>query len=183
MDGIASDTGVSQDVTFNGAKNTLASGPDDWGQVDLRQVGRRRNVASHAIVDAVGPLSLDQGQGDNGQGDNGAPPEIDFESAKDAPHLQSLTISKQPQGIVVKWSAPHVGTVYSYDTWRSQGPTIGTQRIVAGTELAPTTTFLDTSAKKNVIYTYFITAHVFEHGNTGELITTGMSNPGTIFNK
>jgi len=216
MNGASDDTGVSQDVTFNGVKNTLTTGPNDWDQVDLRQVGSRRNVASHAVLDAIGPLSLDQGQGDNGQGDNGqgdngqgdngqgdngqgdngqgdngqgdngqgdngSPPEVDFESAADAPHLVSLAISKQPQGIVVKWSATHVRTVYSYDIWRSEGPTITPQHIVVGTVLAPATTFLDTSAKKNVpSYTYFIVAHVFEHGHSGDLVTTGMSNPLTI---
>jgi hypothetical protein len=215
MNGITTDTGVSQDITFNGAKSTLTAGLNDWDQVDLRQVGSRRNVASHAILDAIGPLSLDQGQGDNGQGDNGqgdngqgdngqgdngqgdngqgdngqgdngqgdngAPPEVDFESAADAPHLDSLTISKQPQGIVVKWSPPHVGAVYSYDIWRSEGTTISTQHIVVGTVLAPTTTFLDTSAKKNTTYTYFVTAHVSDPTNPAVLITTGMSNTGTI---
>jgi hypothetical protein len=217
MNGTPSDTGVSQDVTFNGVKNTLSVGPNDWTQLDLRQVGSRRNVASHAIVDAVGPLSLDQGQGDNGQGDNGqgdngqgdngqgdngqgdngqgdngqgdngqgdngSPPEVDFESATDAPHLQSLTIIKQPppQGILVKWSGPHVGKVFSYDVWRSEGTTITPQHTIVGTVLAPTTSFLDTSAKKNVPYTYFVTANVPEHGNPAVLTRTGISNSGSI---
>jgi Metallo-peptidase family M12 len=217
MNGTA-DTGVSQDITFNGVKNTLSVGPNDWTQLDLRQVGSRRNVASHAIIDAVGPLSLDQGQGDNGQGDNGqgdngqgdngqgdngqgdngqgdngqgdngqgdngSPPEVDFESAADAPHLQSLTIIKQPppQGILVKWSAPHVGKVFSYDIWRSEGTTITPQHIVVGTVLAPTTAFLDTSVKKSgVPYTYFVTANVLEHPNSAVLTRTGISNSGSI---
>jgi len=213
------ETGVSQDLTFNGVKNTLSVGPNDWTQLDLRQVGSRRNVASHAVVDAVGPLSLDQGQGDNGQGDNGqgdngqgdngqgdngqgdngqgdngqgdngqgdngAPPEVDFESATDAPHLQSLrVITKPPQGILVTWSAPHVGKVFSYDIWRSEGATITPQQVIAGTVLAPATTFLDTSAKKNVTYTYFVTANVPDHANPTVLNRTGISNSGTIFNK
>jgi len=211
------ETGVSQDITFNGVKSTLTVGPNDWTQLDLRQVGSRRNVASHAVADAVGPLSLDQGQGDNGQGDNGqgdngqgdngqgdngqgdngqgdngqgdngqgdngSPPEVDFESATDAPHLQSLTPIKQPppQGILVRWSAPHVGKVFSYDIWRSEGSTITAQHTVVGTVLAPTTTFLDTSAKKPVTYTYFITANVSDHAHTDVLIRTEISNPGTI---
>lgn len=211
------DTGVSEDITFNGIKNTLTVGPNDWTQVDLRQVGSRRNVASHAVANAIGPLSLDQGQGDNGQGDNGqgdngqgdngqgdngqgdngqgdngqgdngqgdngSPPEVDFESATDAPHLQSLTPIKQPppQGILVKWSAPHVGKVFSYDVWRSEGATITPQHIVVGTVLAPATTFLDTSAKKTVTYTYFVTANVADHANPTVLIRTEISNPGTI---
>jgi len=196
------DTVVSQDITFNGVQNTLTVGPNDWAQVDLRQVGSRRNVASHAVADAVGPLSLDQGQGDNGQGDNGqgdngqgdngqgdngqgdngSPPEVDFESATDAPHLRSLTPIKQPppQGILVKWSAPHVGMVFSYDIWRSEGTTITPQHIVVGTVLAPTTEFLDTSAKKTVTYTYFVTANVSDHGHPNALIRTEISNPGTI---
>jgi len=212
------DTSVSQDVTFNGAKGALTAAPTDWNQLDLRQVGSRRNVATHGVVDAVGPLSLDQGQGDNGQGDNGqgdngqgdngqgdngqgdngqgdngqgdngqgdngAPPELDYQSATDAPHLQSLTISKQPQAIVVNWTAPHVGTVYSYDIWRSEGTTITTQRVLAGTVVAPTTTFYDTSAKKNVTYTYVVTAHVYSPSDRSVLDMTGMSNPGTIFFK
>jgi hypothetical protein len=208
---------ISQDITFNGVKGTLSVGPNDWTQLDLRQVGSRRNVASHAIADAVGPLSLDQGQGDNGQGDNGqgdngqgdngqgdngqgdngqgdngqgdngqgdngSPPEVDFESATDAPHLQSLTIIKQPppQGILVKWSAPHVGKVFSYDVWRSEGTTITPQHIVVGTVLAAKTSFLDTSAKKNVPYTYFVTANVSDHKNPAALTTTGISNSGSI---
>ena len=63
--------GVPQDINFNGDKTVLVAGTNEWAQIDLRQVGSRRNVASHAIADAVGPLSLDNGQGDNGQGDNG----------------------------------------------------------------------------------------------------------------
>jgi hypothetical protein len=65
-------TNAPQDVNFNG--NT-ADGPftggNDWAAIDLRQVGSRRNIASGAVTDFTGPLSLDQGQGDNGQGDNG----------------------------------------------------------------------------------------------------------------
>jgi hypothetical protein len=218
MNGSPTDAGVDQDVTFNGARTSIPEGVDDWAQIDLRQVGSRRNVASHAVLDAVGPLSLDQGQGDNGQGDNGqgdngqgdngqgdngqgdngqgdngqgdngqgdngAPAEIDVESAADAPHLQALTVSKQPQGIIVRWSPPHVGNVYSYDIWRSEGTTISTRRILAGTVLEPTTTFIDTSAKKTVTYTYFVTAHLIESTNSSVTIITGMSNSATILFK
>ena len=71
MDLLSNETGVLQDINFNGDKTVLVAGTNEWAQIDLRQVGGRRNVASHAIADAVGPLSLDLGQGDNGQGDNG----------------------------------------------------------------------------------------------------------------
>ena len=71
MDLLSNETGVLQDINFNGDKTVLLAGTNEWAQIDLRQVGSRRNVASHAIADAVGPLSLDHGQGDNGQGDNG----------------------------------------------------------------------------------------------------------------
>jgi hypothetical protein len=96
--------------------------------------------------------------------------------------LQSLTPIKQPppQGIRVKWSAPHVGAVYSYDIWRSEGTTITPQHIVVGTVLAPATTFLDTSAKKPVTYTYFVTANVSDHAHPAVLIRTEISNSGTI---
>ena len=209
----ATDTSVSQDISFNGTKTPLVIGVNDWANVDLRQVGSRRNVASFAIVDAIGPLSLDQGAGDNGAGDNGAgdngagdngagdngagdngagdngagdngaPPEIDFESATDAPHLLKPTISKQPQGVVLTWAPPHKGAVYSYDIWRSEGTVISALRTLVGTTLAPTTTFIDTSAKKTVMYTYFVIAHVSDPADPGVLTTTGMSNPRTILFK
>ena len=82
---------VSQDVSFSGAtpatgvagaKTPFDVGSNDWGLLDLRQVGARRNVGSarHAIPDDVLPddldavgvqLSLDQGFGDLGFGDLG----------------------------------------------------------------------------------------------------------------
>jgi hypothetical protein len=71
MNQFSNETGVIQDISFNGVTTSLVAGLDEWNALDLRQVGSRRNVASLAVVDAVGPLSLDQGQGDNGQGDNG----------------------------------------------------------------------------------------------------------------
>jgi hypothetical protein len=49
--------------------------------------------------------------------------------------------------------------------------------------VAPTTTFYDTSAKKNVTYTYVVTAHVYSPSDRSVLDMTGMSNPGTIFFK
>lgn len=45
-DGAATNTGVSQDISFNGSKTTLDAGVNDWALLDLRQVGSRRNVAS-----------------------------------------------------------------------------------------------------------------------------------------
>jgi len=46
--------------------------------------------------------------------------------------------------------------------------------------LAAKTSFLDTSAKKNVPYTYFVTANVSDHKNPAVLTTTGISNSGSI---
>jgi hypothetical protein len=68
-----------QDINFDGGPNTAVGtstdGPfhgfNDWAYIDLRQVGSRRNVASPVGAEVEGPLSLDQGVGDNGVGDNG----------------------------------------------------------------------------------------------------------------
>jgi hypothetical protein len=67
-----------QDVNFNRGPNpfltppTVTDGPfsgfNDWANIDLRQVGSRRNVVSSGLG---GPLSLDTGLGDFGLGDFG----------------------------------------------------------------------------------------------------------------
>jgi hypothetical protein len=71
----ATDLGTfSQDLSFNGIRTAngqiamLNAGVNDWGLVDLRQVGGRRNVGSRRIN---GGLSLDVGFGDVGFGDVG----------------------------------------------------------------------------------------------------------------
>ena len=68
----------SQDINFNLGPNrfltpaTLTDGPfsgfNDWANIDLRQVGSRRNVVSSGLG---GPMSLDMGLGDFGLGDFG----------------------------------------------------------------------------------------------------------------
>jgi hypothetical protein len=68
----------SQDINFNRGPNpflgqaTLTDGPfsgfNDWANIDLRQVGSRRNVASTGVG---GAMSLDMGLGDFGLGDFG----------------------------------------------------------------------------------------------------------------
>ena len=68
----------SQDINFNRGPNpflnpaTSTDGPfsgfNDWANIDLRQVGSRRNVVSSGLG---GALSLDMGLGDFGLGDFG----------------------------------------------------------------------------------------------------------------
>ena len=68
----------SQDINFNRGPNpflnpaTSTDGPfsgfNDWANIDLRQVGSRRNVVSSG---SGGALSLDMGLGDFGLGDFG----------------------------------------------------------------------------------------------------------------
>ncbi len=76
--GIADAGTYSQDVNFNRGPNpflnppTVTDGPfsgfNDWANIDLRQVGSRRNVVSTGVG---GALSLDMGLGDFGLGDFG----------------------------------------------------------------------------------------------------------------
>ena len=203
MNQFSNETGVIQDVSFNGQKTSLVAGLNEWNILDLRQVGSRRNVASYAVVDAVGPLSLDQGQGDNGQGDNGqgdngqgdngqgdngqgdngqgdngqgdngAPPEVDSEAATDGPHLRPLTLAKKGLAVVSDWTRPHVGTPVTYEIWRSPGTVLAASKTQVGTTNAPTTTFSDSSAKAKQTYTYVIVAELTDG-------TRYMSNPQTI---
>ena len=68
----------AQDINFNRGPNpylipaTVTDGPfsgfNDWANIDLRQVGSRRNVVSPGLG---GPMSLDMGLGDFGLGDFG----------------------------------------------------------------------------------------------------------------
>jgi hypothetical protein len=73
-DGDTADSGVSQDVNFSGPPpDVLNRGSNDWFNLDLRQVGARRNPGSVRIA---GAFSLDiqfddLGFGDSGFGDSG----------------------------------------------------------------------------------------------------------------
>lgn len=194
MDLLSNETGVLQDINFNGDKTVLVAGTNEWAQIDLRQVGSRRNVASHAIADAVGPLSLDNGQGDNGQGDNGqgdngqgdngqgdngqgdngAPPEVDPEAASDGPHQRKPAFAKQ-QGlaVILSWTQSHVGPAVSFEVWRSVGTTISAAKTLIGITSAPTTTLSDGTVKPKETYTYVVVG-IQADG------TRGISNPQTI---
>ena len=77
-DGDAVDTGLGQDINFNGRLDGTPNplrGSDDWSNILLNQVGSRRSVGglfrdTEGLL-AVGPLSLDTGRGDYGRGDYG----------------------------------------------------------------------------------------------------------------
>jgi hypothetical protein len=76
--GVADAGTYSQDINFNRGPNpfltpaTVTDGPfsgfNDWANIDLRQVGSRRNVVSTGLG---GAMSLDMGLGDFGLGDFG----------------------------------------------------------------------------------------------------------------
>jgi hypothetical protein len=66
----------SQDINFNGAIDAnLKASPNDWANIRLNELAARRNVGGlyrdRLNRLAVGPMSLDVGQGDIGQGDIG----------------------------------------------------------------------------------------------------------------
>ena len=77
--GATSDTGLSLDVNFDGRIESAMAplvGSDDWSNIELNQLGSRRNVGGLYVVPgtttlAVGPLSADVGKGDLGKGDLG----------------------------------------------------------------------------------------------------------------
>ena len=67
-------TPVVQDINFDGTVGSLGPGYNDWLNIDLRQVGGRRNIGGSWIVngeEVVGALSLDQTESDLGKGDLG----------------------------------------------------------------------------------------------------------------
>jgi len=77
--GTTSDTALSLDVNFDGRIESAGAplvGSDDWSNIELNQLGSRRNVGGLYVVPgttllAVGPLSADVGKGDLGKGDLG----------------------------------------------------------------------------------------------------------------
>jgi len=198
----------AQDINFNRGPNrfvhpaTATDGPfsgfNDWANIDLRQVGSRRNVVSSGLG---GALSLDMGLGDFGLGDFGlgdfglgdfglgdfglgdfglgdfglgdfglgdfgqGGPGVDLESAlangAGAPNsLTGLVSPGTPGDVRLRWAAPPVGEVATYEVFRVLGLTsdIGSATRV-GIVTAPLTEFLDTGAKLwNNTYTYFVIA-------------------------
>ena len=64
-----------QDINFSGAKTLLKGGADDWANLRLNELGGRRNVGGLYRDKlgrlAVGPMSLNVGNGDIGNGDIG----------------------------------------------------------------------------------------------------------------
>jgi len=67
------DGSVAQDLDFNGKANEAAfSDYNDWGNIDLRQVGGRRNITRYSLAVGRDDLSTgDFGLGDFGLGDFG----------------------------------------------------------------------------------------------------------------
>jgi hypothetical protein len=132
----------------------------------------------------------DVGFGDVGFGDLGAPlddpvtGDVTYDTAKsvaDAPNLLEPKVDKR--GVCLFWTAPHVGRAYSYDVYRVVGNSVTPgnfgSRVLLTTQLDPTTEFVDRTAKKNVTYTYFTTALMYNDDGvpTGR---SGVSNYQTV---
>lgn len=204
------DTGTySQDINFNRGPNpfltpaTVTDGPfsgfNDWANIDLRQVGSRRNVVSSGLG---GAMSVDMGLGDFGLGDFGlgdfglgdfglgdfglgdfglgdfglgdfglgdfgqGAPELDLETALGAagggaPNaLMASLAGRNSRDVLLRWSAPPVGEVATYEVFRVIGlpSDIGSATRI-GVVTAPVAEFLDTRVQlRRRIYTYFVIA-------------------------
>jgi hypothetical protein len=118
----------------------------------------------------------DLGYGDLGYGDLGAPSESDDTqglgdlnvetagSLGNAPTGLAATVLKKG-GILLQWSAPHVGTVLSYDVYRVIGTSITPQNFAARVAIGPigaSTAFVtdNNNLKRKVTYTYIVVANL-----------------------
>jgi hypothetical protein len=138
-------------------KNDLAAGDSGLGDSGLGDSGLGDS--------GLGDSGLgDSGLGDSGLGDSGLGADLDFQTARslgNAPSSLTATVGKQI--ITLNWSAPNVSAVTNYSVYRAIGtitstnlPTlIGTVGIVT-TGTPPATTFVDTTVKNNVTYTYLV---------------------------
>jgi hypothetical protein len=86
--------------------------------------------------------------------------DLDFATAVSVGNApNNLTFTTTNQAIILNWAPPHAGTVSQYQIWRVIGAISATNLPAQiGTSLTPT--FSDSSSKKNVVYSYFVTATV-----------------------
>ena len=178
------ETGFPQDLDYNGNVNgPVFKGFDDWSQVDLQQIGGRRNVIGLSLAiqkddlaagdsglgdsglgglgdSGLGDSGLgDSGLGDSGLGDSGLGVELDYETASTGNAPNSLSATAGKQSITLNWSAPNVSSAMKYGVYRAIG-------IISATNLPvllqyvggepPPTTFVDTNVKNNVQYSYLV---------------------------
>ena len=164
----------AQDLDYNGSSTETAfTGFDDWGHIDLRQIGGRRNVVKLSLDVTKSDLAAgdsglgdsglgdsglgdsglgdsglgDSGLGDSGLGDSGLGADLDFETAASLGNAPSgLTAVVGSQGVTLNWNAPTVVTVTNYKVYRATGLISDTNLpVLIATVPAPTTTFVDTS--------------------------------------
>ena len=109
----------------------------------------------------------DYGLGDYGLGDYGldAPGELDLETAlatgAGAPNsLTALVLAGTPRHVRLRWAAPPVSEVATYEVFRVLGqPSDIGQATRIGIVTAPLTEFIDTGGKPaGRTYTYFVIA-------------------------
>ncbi len=122
----------------------------------------------------------DLGYGDLGYGDLGVPAEnadllgtgdLNLETAGslgNAPSGLTATALKKG-GILLEWSAPHVGAVLSYDVYRVIGASVTPQNFAARVRIGPingNATFVTdkNELKRKVTYTYVVVASLVPTG-------------------
>jgi hypothetical protein len=143
----------------------------------------------------------DLGYGDLGYGDLGAPSESDdtlglgdlnLETAGslgNAPTGLAATALKKG-GILLQWSAPHVGTALSYDVYRVIGTSITPQNFATRLRVGPidaSTPFVtdNNDLKRNVTYTYIVVANLVptadcQAAEGSSVCRSGASNYATV---
>jgi hypothetical protein len=204
--GVTDPVAPAQDLDYNGSFTVAPfTGFNDWSHIDLRQVGGRRNVIKLSLDvqktdlasgdsglgdsglgdsglgdSGLGDSGLgDSGLGDSGLGDSGLGADLDFETATslgNAPSGLTATVGKQI--ITLNWSAPTVATVAKYSVYRAIGAITSTNLPTFLADVTPpATTFVDTTVKNNVTYTYLV---VMTDGNGNQ---SGPSNQVTLLMK
>ena len=143
----------------------------------------------------------DLGYGDLGYGDLGVPSENDdaqglgdlnLETAGslgNAPTGLAATALKKG-GILLQWSAPHVGTAVSYDVYRVIGTSITPQNFATRLAIGPidaSTAFVtdNNDLKRNVTYTYIVVANLVPTADCqaapgSSVCRSGASNYATV---
>jgi hypothetical protein len=143
----------------------------------------------------------DLGYGDLGYGDLGAPADSDdtqgvgdlnLETAGalgNGPTGLAATVLKKG-GILLQWSAPHVGTALSYDVYRVIGTSITPQNIATRLAIGPIgagTAFVTDNfdLKNRVTYTYVVVANLVPTADCqpaagSSVCRSGVSNYATV---
>jgi hypothetical protein len=205
-DGNTTESGLSQDLNFDGTITPLA-GFDDWGSIDLRQIGARRGVfgfsgdvwgtlddGSGGTLDDGSGGTLDDGSGgtlDDGGGgtldDGGGGQEYDSINANSTvdPPI-NLTVTPVGHSVVLNWTPPGFGRIRTYYIWRADttnSPISATNlpmNIGKVTGTPPVTTFTDNNVKNHTTYTYFVTSALGADSGMNSGNQSGPSNMVTI---